>query len=308
MKTIIGILISFILFAPVTFAAEIEKPAPTGEAGVFFPGRFAGVAGAADGSVYLLARDHRVIKIAPDGQQQIIKLPAIAEAKEDDYLCDIAADDKNLAFCGYPFSGIFVLDLSKPEKFDFIPLTVDGQPLNIMMIARKGDGWCVKDADERVLHVAADRSISHLPKFSELESDKYGKAVIVPPPADHGDKIVYPGNALREDGTPMWIAPASSAPREIMSLEYLGYDAAQRDMFMVTTASGELDAETTLYAVQHSQIVASRKIPGSDAEGVMRYCRLSPDGSILLIQADPNGQEGIYLKRLKLESTQPGAG
>ena len=56
---------------------------------------------------------------------KIIKLPKIEGAKSEDYLCVIAADNKTLSFCGYPFSGIFILDLNNPEKFSFIELSLD---------------------------------------------------------------------------------------------------------------------------------------------------------------------------------------
>jgi hypothetical protein len=90
------------------------------------------------------------------------------------------------------------------------------------------------------MQVSADGTIRHLPQFAAIETDKYGKAVIIPPPRDMGDKIVYPGNVFREDGQPLWIAPSPEAPREIMAVEYLGCDGEQRDIFMVTTPVANL--------------------------------------------------------------------
>jgi hypothetical protein len=42
--------------------------------------------------------------------------------------------------------------------------------------------------------------------------------------------------------------------------------------------------------------------------GVMRYCRLVPDGSVLMLLADLNEREGVLVKRISLTTTQPGAG
>jgi len=306
MTKLIVIILALITIIPAAFAAEAAALAS--EAGVFVAGSFTGVSSTPDGAIYLLGRDHRVVKLTQDGRQQSVPLPAVEGIGEDSYFCDIAAGEGQLAFCGYAFSGVYVLDLNNLEKLDFIKVAVENQPVNLLMVARSGDGWCVKDAEERVMQVAVDGALKHLPQFAAIETDKYGKAVIIPPPRDMGDKIVYPGNVFREDGQPLWIAPSPESPREIMAVEYLGCDDEQRDIFMVTTASGELDAETTLFAVKHSKVVARRKIPQPTAMGVMRYCRLAPGGSILLLLADPNEREGVLVKRISLATTQPGAG
>lgn len=310
MTKLIIIFLAVILAVPTVFGAPPGKAIDSSEAGVFVPGSFLSISDTSgiDSSVYLLGRDHRVVKLSADGAQQVIALPTLEGAGEDDYFCDMAADERGLSFCGYAFSGIYFLDFNKPEKLDFIKVTVDGQPINLMMIARKGEGWCVKDADERVLHVAVDGSVRQLPQHASIESDKYGTSVIIPPPRDQGDKIVYPGNVLREDGQPLWIAPSPESPREIMAVEYLGNDNEQRDIFLVTTASGELDAENTLYAVKHSKIVAKRLVMQPSVMGVMRYCRLAADGSILVITADPNGRDGVLIKRLSLTTIQASEG
>ncbi len=306
MTKLIVIILASIAIIPAAFGAETA--APSSEAGVFVAGNFTGVSATPDGTIYLLGRDHRVIKLSPDGQQKSMPLPAVDGIGEDSYFCDMAAGENQLAFCGYAFSGIYVLDLNKPEKLDFIKVAVENQPVNLLMVAKSSDSWCVKDAEERVMQVAAEGVLRQLPQYAAIETDKYGKAVIIPPPRDMGDKIVYPGNVMREDGQPLWIAPAPESPREIMAVEYLGCDNEQRDIFMVTTASGELDAETTLFAVKHSKVVARRAIPQPTAMGVMRYCRLAPDGSILLLLADPNEREGVLVKRISLATTEPGAG
>ncbi|PKL45952.1 MAG: hypothetical protein CVV42_18205 [Candidatus Riflebacteria bacterium HGW-Riflebacteria-2] len=307
MTKIIVIILALVAAVPAAFGAEAAVAASS-EAGVFVAGSFTGVSATPDGSIYLLGRDHRIVKLSPDGQQQSMPLPAVEGTGEDSYLCDMAAGENQLAFCGYAYSGIYVLDLNKPEKLDFIKVAVENLPVNLLMVARSGDSWCVKDADERVIQVAADGTLKHLPQYAAIETDKYGKAVIIPPPRDMGDKIVYPGNVFREDGQPLWIAPSAEAPREIMSVEYLGCDKDQRDIFMVTTASGELDAETSLFAVKHSKVVARRAIPQPTAMGVMRYCRLAPDGSVLILLADPNEREGVLIKRISLTTTQASEG
>ncbi len=309
MKKLIGIILgSLAFFAPFSFAEENTFNRNNYEAGIFVAGNFSGVTAATDGSAYLLARDHRLVKISPTGEQLEIKLPPIAGAQKDDYLCDLAAGEKTISFCGYPFSGIYVLDPAMPEKLEFIEITFDKKKINPMRIAVDKTGWRIRDAEERTLQVTADKTVQLLPEFSEIEPASDNQLVIIPPPRDEGEKIVYPGKALRIDGNLLWEAPRPESPREIMSLEYLGCDREKRDIFMVNAASGELDAEITLYAVASNKIVATRKIPGSDAPYVMRHCRLAPDGSILLIQADPNGREGILLKRLKLLSVTPSAG
>lgn len=307
MTKLIVIIMALITIIPAAFAAETNA-APASEAGIFVAGSFTGVSSTPDGTIYLLGRDHRVVKLFADGKQESMTLPAVEGIGEDSYFCDIAAGENQLAFCGYAFSGVYVLDLNNPEKLDFIKVAVENQPVNLLMVGRSGDSWCVKDAEERVMQIADAGVLRHLPQYAAIETDKYDKAVIIPPPRDMGDKIVYPGNVFREDGQPLWIAPSPETPREIMAVEYLGCDNEQRDIFMVTTASGELDAETTLFAVKHSKVVARRAIPQPTAMGIMRYCRLAPDGSILMLLADPNEREGVLVKRISLTTTEPGAG
>jgi hypothetical protein len=308
MNKIIGILLSIVFTAPIAFGAQLKQFNPSLEAGIFVAGDFTGVTSTSDGSVYLLAKDHRLVKLSPNGEQKIIKLPKIEGAKSEDYLCDIVADDKTLSFCGYPFSGIFILDLNNPEKFNFIELSLDKKTINPMMIAKRGDAWCVKDSEERTLYVSKDKAIKILPEFSEIEGDRLGNSFIIPPPEDQGEKIIYPGKILDEKHQTVWVAPTPKAPKNIMSVEYLGQDSNNRNIFLTNVASGELDGENNLYAVKNGKVVASLRIPESNAPYVMRYCRLSADDSILLVQKDPNNRKGILLKRLSLNTTKPDAG
>lgn len=308
MTKLICIFLSLILAVPSLFAGSPLQAANRSEAGVFVPGEFFSISGTADGSVYLLGADHQVVKLLANSEQQIIPIPLLEGADVDDYLCDMVADDQGLSFCGYAFSGIYRFDFAFPEEIGFFEVSVDDQPINPMMIARKGNGWCLKDAEERTIQVAADGSVKLLPQYSSIESDKFGTSVIIPPPYDDIDKIVYPGAAYRENKEPIWSAPKPESPRDVVSMEYLGSDSEQRDIFLVVTCSGELDAEYTLYAVKNGETMAIRAIIQPTANRVMRYCRLSPDDSILVIIADPNGREGVMIKRLNLNTTLAPAG
>jgi hypothetical protein len=300
--TLIGLFISF------AFASAGEPLKSNNEAGIFVGGEFSGFVAAHDGNIYLLSKDHRLIKASLDGKTGAINLPPIANSGPDDYLCDISAGSDSLSFCGYPFSGIFVLNLKNPEKLDFIGLSHDNQPINPLMLQNNPDGWLLKDSEERVFKVLPNKSMKLMPNFSELVTDASGKTLTIPPPEHNGEEIVYPAGVFNDEGKLFWKAPQPLPPANIMSIEYLGNDPNSRDIFLVNTAAGELNAELTLYAVQNGSIVASRKIPDEFPDSVMRPCRLAPDGSIILLLRDPNGKEGVVLKKIQLVSNTPAAG
>ncbi|NLI78938.1 MAG: hypothetical protein GX442_21165 [Candidatus Riflebacteria bacterium] len=297
MIKILSVLLSVILMVPAPAGAA--KAAPAGTEGVFVAGKFLSVAGAPDGSAYLLGADHRVVRVRPDGSQSVIALPKIAEAKPGDRFCDLVTDGRTLAFCGFAFPVVFELNLKNPRQFTtFRPPDQEAASLHLLNISREADGWRLRDADGYVFRFRRDQPLQRLPRHAALEAGPQGATLLIPPP-DPDKPRKRSGLVTKEDGSPFWAAPTPAAPRQVKSVEFLGYDADQRSVFSVITGSGELDTVFTLYAVRGGRIDASREIPGPAGLTMQRPCRLAPDGTILLVQAA--GENGVLLQRVRLE-------
>ena len=294
MLKILTLILSAMLAVPV-FAAP---PAPeTSDRGVFVPGRFSSITACEDGNIFLLARDQRVVKIASNGDQTSISLPATENGPAE--FSDLTAASGKLYFCGYPYADIFSFS---PEKQSGYTLVKTGAPAkNLLNIAVKGEGFCIRDADFNLYEVLPGKPAVSIDRDAGLESDKSGRTVVIPPPTQQGTNIAPAGRVLKDDGRLFWVAPAPSAPAQTVSLEFLGVDAEDRYIFSVISASGELDAVHTLYAVKRGRVESSMVIPGPDALEMQHYCRLAPDGTVLLVQADPNAREGVWVKRLSLK-------
>jgi len=284
------------LAAPM-FATQPAANEEVADTTTFVPGRFVSLAAAPDGSVYLLARDQRVVKIDQDGRQTEIALPQI-NGKPVEF-SDMVVRDGQLLFCGFPYADIYALDLRKSSVYKVIKTGSDAK--NLLNLAVKGYGLCVRDADYNLFSLVEGKPATRLDKNAELESDAEGRTVVIPSPAQMGDKILSAGRVMKDDGRLFWVAPAPESPKQIMSIDFLGTDAADRYIFRVVAASGELDTEYTLHAVVRGRSVASMQIPGPEGLEMQHYFRLAPDGSILLVQADSLGREGIRLKRLQLK-------
>jgi len=299
---IISILLGVLLAVPAAFGAAATHGSEAAPAGVFVPGRFLSVAGSPDGSAYLLATDHRVVRVKADGSQEAIALPRISESKQGDRFCDLSADGKTLSFCGFPFPVVFVLSLKDTTKFEIArPSDQEATSLHLLNISRSGEGWRLRDADGVVLEMQNGKPLRRLPAHAALEAGARGSAIVLPPPGA-GKGAIQPGRVQKEDGSLIWVAPTPEAPRRVMSVEYLGIDPDQRLIFNVMTGSGELDSVWTLYAVRGGKTVASRVIPGPGRLTLQRPCRLAPDGTILLVQAAAEGKEGVILERIRLSN------
>lgn len=299
MIKIIGLVLSIILTVPAVFATE-NAPS-TASNTVFVPGKFVSLAGAPDGSAYLLSDNNQVVCVKPDNSQETIVLPVIQEAKTTDRFCDLAADEKTLSFCGFPFPVVFVLDLAKKDAFSIVrPTDQEAASLNLMNVTREGSAWRVRDADGIVFKMAADQPLQRLPEHASLAADELGKALIIRPPrSEKGTPL--PGRVEKEDGRLIWVAPSPSEPLQLMSIDYLGLDKSQNYIFQVMASNGERQSVFTLYAVRRGKVVAAKEIPGPTGLEMQHFCRLSPDGSILLAQAPADGREGLMLQRIKLE-------
>ncbi len=296
MYKLIGLLLSIIMTVPAAFAADNAS-------GIFVPGSFKSLAGAADGSIYLLEENHQIVRIKPDGSQSTIPLPRIQESKATDRLCDLSVSDNSLALCGFPFPVIFLLDLKKPEAFKVVKSSdQEAASLHLLNISNDAGGWRVRDADGIVFRMQNAKPLSRLPEFAAIEADEGGRAIVMPPPRNENGHLIT-GRVQKEDGRLLWVAPAPAAPKQVMSVDFLGVDKEGRHNFVVMTASGELDSEFTVYAVRRGQIVASGKIPGPRGLEMQRFCRLSPDGSIIYAQSAADNRQGIMVNRLKLEET-----
>ena len=299
MIKLIGLILSIVLTVPAAFA--VNTSASTADTGTFIPGRFMSMAGSADGSVYLLTDKHQIVCVKPGGDQTTISLPRIHEAKATDRFCDLAVDGNTVAFCGFPFPVIFTLDLKKPLNFGIIRASdQEATSLHLMNISNDSSGWRVRDADGLVFNLQNEQPLNRLPEFASIEADEGGKALLIYPPRNENGRMLA-WRVQKEDGRLFWIAPVSEAPRQVMSVDFLGIDKDGRHNFVVMTASGELDSEFTIYAVRRGQVVSSSRINGPAGLEMQRFCRLAPDGSIIYAQAAAGNKTGILLKRLKLE-------
>jgi len=299
MKTT-SILLAILFVVPMFTASLSAAPAAGKDAGVFVPGRFMSLAGAPDGSVYLLSENHQLVCIRSDGSQSIIELPRIMESKPTDRLCDLSINGNSVALCGFAFPVLFVLDLQKPTEFSIVRASdQEAASLHLLNVSRDNDSWRVRDAEGYVFKLKHEQPLSRLPAFSVLEPDENGKAIVMPSPRSENDPLLT-GRVQKEDGRLLWAAPSPAAPRRVMSVDFLGIDTAGRHNFVVMTSSGELDSEFTVYAVRRGKVVASASLPGPAGLEMQRFCRLSPDGSIVYAEAAKQGQEGIVLKRIKL--------
>lgn len=298
-----NLILAILLVVPAIYGVDALFAAPVAgkDAGVFVPGRFMSLAGAPDGSIYLLEDKHQLVCVKADGSQTTIALPRIMESKPSDRLCDLAVADDSVALCGYAFPVIFVLDLKKPADFSIVRASdQEASSLHLLNVSLDKQGWRVRDAEGYVFRFKHEQPLSRMPEFTALEAGENSSAIVMPPPRSESD-LTMTGRVQKEDGRLLWVAPTPAAPRKVMSVDFLGVDPAGRHNFVVMTASGELDSEFTVYAVRRGQVVASASIPGPAGLEMQRFCRLAPDGSIIYAQAFQKDKEGILVRRLKLE-------
>ncbi len=288
-------LLLLVMFAAPVFSAPAT--AETSNRGVFVAGNFSSFAAAEDGSIYLLARDQKIVRLTANGEQNSIVLPPAGNSPAE--FSDLTAIGGKLFFCGYRYPDIYAFDPKKPAQFSL--LKTGAEATNLLNIARKGDDICVRDADFNLYHVVNGKTAVKLDKDSALESDGSGRTMIVPPPSQTGENVAASGRVYKDDGRLFWVAPTPEPPAQVMSIEFLGADKNGRSIFSVITARGELDAVYTLYAVKRGKAVASLVIPGPEGLEMQHYCRMAPDGRVLLLQADANGREGVWVKSLVLK-------
>lgn len=305
MKNRLISLVAACLLAPTMLVAAENKPLD--ENGISVKGDCAAIAAAPDGSAYLLMRDHRIVKVDYEGVVSEIALPKPENIDDGDYYADIAADDNCIYLSNYSYSGIFYLDLGKPDKLNLMKLQWEGKSINPMMVSKSGDSWCIRDAEERIFKVDEKSGMTLLPKNSYVELDGKGQSLIQQIPEQQGDTIVYPGKVNNSDGTLRWAAPAPVAPRQIMSIDYLGYDTDQnRDIYLVYEASGELDEQVKAYSLKNGDIDAERFIPVGTIDTISRYCKVTADGAIIAVYADEQNPDKVILKRFELKKGNKG--
>ncbi len=278
------------------------------ETGININGVCKAISSSPDGYVYVLTRDKKLIRIDSDGTQTEIIVPLKKEIKsENDYFCDMVVDTKSAYFCAYSYSSIFVLDLNNPKELKTIKLSYDNKPLNPMTISKTKNGWSLKDFEFRTFKIDNSGNLCLQPKFSELILDNNGKPVIMEQPKVNPDgTTIFPNKVFDENNKEKWVAPTQQ--NQATSIEYLGYNSNRKlDFYLVSTSMGELDVETTVYAVdKNKEIVASKAIPSCSLDFIMRYCKLASDGSIIAIYASQdNPDEKAVLKRFEITNNEP---
>lgn len=301
---ILSSLFSLIL-APAIMAADIPAKVTLDEAGICLNGNCKAVASAPDGSAYVLMKDCRLIRVDVDGAITEIKVPLNKEIKTmDDYFCDMVVDTKAAYFCGYNYSSVITLDLSNPKELKSLNVKYDNKEIKPLRISKSFEGWTLSD-DSNTYKIDKTGKATVLPENSQIVLDGSDNAVISVYPFEENGKTVYPGKLLNQDKSVKWTAPTPHQPKVVMGIEYLGYDTdRKRDVYLVNSASGDMDVKFTIYAVDsNNKIVSKRNIPISNIETLMRFCKLASDGSILAVYAEPNDPDGkVLLKRFELKT------
>jgi len=301
-KFMIMALALFMPFSATTAAEPAAAAATAFDAGVLVPGSFLSLAGRSDGSVFLLGTDHQLVRLAPDGASSALTLPPVVESKPDDRFCDLVVDGNNAWFCGFAFPVIFALDLEKPAEYQIVRASdPEAAALNLLNLDRRGSGFAIRDADGNTLVLENGKPISKLANHASLLCGMSGEPFIIPPPVPEAASSTVGSVVIHQAGGIFWKAPLPALPRVLKLVEFLGCDDQKRSIFLVITGSGELDSEFTLYAVSaEGKTLAEKKISGPSGLEMQRFCRLSPDGSILLAEKAPGNEPGVLVKKLRL--------
>ena len=285
---------------PMTFAADSGD---TNKAGITVDGIFSSMAGSKDGSVFLLDNDNNLVIITPDNSKKSLKLPTIMESNPGDRFCDLVVEGNTAWFCGFPFPVVFELNLEKPDSFKILRSSDQEMAmLHLLNISKNPDGLRIKDADGFVLKIENNKPLQKQPNYSTLDCADNGTILIIPPPQIETEKGISNGDTVLDcNGKVFWKAPAPKLPKKVLSVEFLGSDKLKRNIFLVAAGSGELDTEFCLYAVSNNKVVASRKVKSPDGLEMQHFCRLSPDGTILVAeQAGTPDKAGIIIKHIVL--------
>ena len=309
-KSIITAALFGLMLSSGTLMAENIKQ-PLNETGIYLKGKCKAIASSPDGYVYVLTRDKKLIRLDEDGEQKEISIPLNKEIKsEDDYFCDMAVDTKCAYFCAYNYSSILALDINNPKELKSLNLSYENKPINPMILTRNYEGWCLKDFDNRTFKIDKKGQMTLLPESTEVTLDKNGKSVIIEETKFNNETstTIFPNKVFTNDiNTLRWTAPNAQEPKKVTSIEYLGFNIDRGlDVYMVKSASGDMDTEITIYAVNNSNnIVAKRNIPNGSLDFIMRYCKLNSDGSVIAVYADPeNPDEQFILKKFELNSIE----
>jgi len=298
-------ILALAIFMPCSAVIAAEPAAATAtafDAGISVPGNFISLAGGRDGSVFLLGSDRRLVRLAPDGASTAISLPSIVESKPGDRFCDLVVDGNSAWFCGFAFPVIFALDLEKPVDYQIVRASdPEAAALNLLNLERRDSGFAVRDADGNSLILENEKPVTKLANHASLLRGPTGESLIIPPPAPEAASSTAGSVVIHQAGGIFWKAPLPALPRLLKSVEFLGCDDQKRSIFLVITGSGELDSEFTLYAVSaEGKTLAEKKISGPFGLEMQRFCRLSPDGSILLAEKAPGNEPGVLVKKLRL--------
>lgn len=292
----------FMPFSPAMAAEPVVAAATAFDAGISVPGSFLSLAGRKDGSVFLLGADRQLVRLAPDGASSSLSLPPVIEAKPGDRFCDLVVDGNRAWFCGFAFPVIFALDLEKPDDYQIVRASdPEAAALNLLNIERRANSFAVRDADGNTLVLENEKPVTKLANHASLLCGMNGESLVIPPPAPETASSTAGSVVMQQAGGIFWKAPLPASPRLLKSVEFLGCDEQQRSIFLVVTGSGELDSEFTLYAVSaEGKTLAEKKITGPAGLEMQRFCRLSPDGSILLVEKAPGSEPGVLVKKLHL--------
>ena len=299
-KLIIAFFIGFI-FSNSLFAENVD------ERSVSVSGDVTAAAESYDGKVYLVTKSNELIELNTDGTQtrKVLEVPG---KKSSSYFSDIAIKGNNIFLCSYDSQAVYLFNKNKPDKFKAIPVVDVKNPIKPMTLSVDGGNVFLQDADLRTYKITASGKYSEMPQFTEVVSDK-GSGIIIPPAEFKDNDIVYEGKVFSEtDNKIIWQAPKPESPYKLLGVSFIGIDDLGRKIFLTKSSAGELAERYILYATIDGEVDAIRVIPGPSSMHVLRYCKLSESGILMLILADPNNKDGVIIKHININSRVLSAG
>jgi len=263
------------------------------------PGSFFSMAGDGQGNTYLLNQQNEIIVIAADKSCKTVKLPRLMESRPEDRFCDLVVADGKVWLCGFPFPVVFEMDLAKLDEYKVIRSSdQEIASLNLLNLHRNGTELLVKDADGYLFVLENNQPLRKMPKNMAMPAGPAGQKYLLPLVLAMGD---LPGYAVfNEKKNLVWTAPAKVAGKKLKSVEFLGVDRKGQNIFLTVAGHAELDTEFTLFAVKKGKAVNHRQIKAPIDLEMQHFCRLTPDGSILVAEPAANGKMAVVLRRFDL--------
>ena len=270
------------------------------EKGIEVNSKVTAVAETKDGILIVITKNNELIKIYANGKQEKFNLD-LKDKKSKSYFSDIEISGSRFVICNYDYPALFVGSLDKPSQLVKIPIEGFVIPVKPMTVSAGLNSYFVKDAEDRTFKVlAASNKITLMPPNTQVIPD-IDSPIIIPPAEFKDGKTVFKGIVYNEKKQPIWKAPKALEPEQVLDVSFLGTDKDKRYVYLVKSAKGELDEKYTVYAVKNNRIIAKRIIPQPSDLSVMRYCKLSYNGYLIVVLPNSKNENGVTIRRLNLD-------